>query len=844
MAEGPRNRPLREYSTPSQLEPHKSIVNPAINRKDFELKPSLISAIQQRQFSGVPTDDPNEHLTKFIQFADTVIANGVTADAIRLRLFPFSLRDRAWAWLQSLPQNSVTTWEELKTVFLACYFPPSKTVALRAQINGFRQKDTESLFDAWERYKDMMRMCPHHGLEDWLVIHTFYNGLLYNTRLSIDAAAGGTLMDKPYDEAYQLIENMAQNHYQWGSERTPVEKSQTKGGILTLPPAATVAAITPNCELCGVLGHAAPECAILAGVSVDQVNYAQGNPYSNTYNPGWKNHPNFSYKNNNALFVPNQAPVVPPGYQKPAANIPNMPNVPRKSNLEIMMENFIATQAQQNKDFLNQNVHTGEQLKQLATKVDALATHNKMLETQIAQVAQQQATTSAPAGSFPGQPQPNPKGHANAITLRSGTELDGPIDPRLQNPTMYQKPDKATEKPREQPETEKEDENEEASEKEKPYVPPPPYKPPIPYPQRLAKSKNEGQFKKFVELLKQLNVTIPFTEAITQMPSYAKFLKEILSNKKKIVENETVTLTAEYKALCDLGASVSLMPLSICEKLKLGELRPTRMSLQLADRSVKFPVGMLENVPVRIGQFYIPTDFIIMDIKEDSNIPIILGRPFLATAGAIIDVKKGKLTFEVGEEKVEFILSQFFKAPAIDDSCCFLDVIDECVKEMEKQQNTYSEVLKIQMPPIFEDDNWREEYQDNNLSECLALTPDHIPCPKKPAIELKTLPKDLRYEFLDEELERPVIVNADLGQIETEKLLNVLRKYPTALGYNISDLKGISPSICMHRIMLEEECKTSQEHQRRINLILSDVVKKEVQKLLEAGIIYPISDSK
>ena len=78
------------------------------------------------------------------------------------------------------------------------------------------------------------------------------------------------------------------------------------------------------------------------------------------------------------------------------------------------------------------------------------------------------------------------------------------------------------------------------------------------------------------------------------------------------------------KALCDLGASISLMPLSICKKLNMGELRPTRMSVQLADRSVKFPLGMLENVPVRIGQFYIPTDFIIMDIKEDSNIPIIL----------------------------------------------------------------------------------------------------------------------------------------------------------------------------------------------------------------------------
>ncbi|XP_050889221.1 uncharacterized protein LOC127094428 [Lathyrus oleraceus] len=207
------------------------------------------------------------------------------------------------------------------------------------------------------------------------------------------------------------------------------------------------------------------------------------------------------------------------------------------------------------------------------------------------------------------------------------------------------------------------------------------------------------------------------------------------------------------KALCDLGASISLMPLSICERLKMRELKPTRMSVQLADRSVKFPVGMLENILVRIGQIYIPTDFIIMDIKEDSNIPIILGRPFLATVGAIIDVKKGKLTFEVGEEKVEFILTQFLRAPAIDDTCCLLDVIDKCIREMENEQTSYSEILKIPRPPTFEDENLSEEYQDDSLSECLALTPDHMSCPKKPSLELKTLPKNLRYEFLDTELE-------------------------------------------------------------------------------------------
>ncbi|XP_050890663.1 uncharacterized protein LOC127096086 [Lathyrus oleraceus] len=194
------------------------------------------------------------------------------------------------------------------------------------------------------------------------------------------------------------------------------------------------------------------------------------------------------------------------------------------------------------------------------------------------------------------------------------------------------------------------------------------------------------------------------------MPSYAKFLKEILSNKKNLEDDETVMLTAECsaicqnnmppklkdpgsfsipcvietfiidKAICDFGANVSLMPLSTCEKLNLGELRPTKMSLQLVDRSIKFPIGMLENVPVRIGQFYIPIDFVIMDIKEDSHIPIILRRPFLATTGAIIGVKNGRLTFKVEEEKVELLLAKFLQASSIDGSCCFLDVIDECVK--------------------------------------------------------------------------------------------------------------------------------------------------------------------
>jgi hypothetical protein len=140
------------------------------------------------------------------------------------------------------------------------------------------------------------------------------------------------------------------------------------------------------------------------------------------------------------------------------------------------------------------------------------------------------------------------------------------------------------------------------------------------------------------------------------------------------------------KVLCDLGSCVSLMPLSLCKRLGLGELKATKISLQLADRSIKYPVGILENVPVKIGHLFIPTDFVIMDIKEDADIPILLGRPFLATSGAIIDVKRGNITFEVGDEKIKFIMTQFMKSPAFKNSCCKLDIVERYDGEPPSKQ--------------------------------------------------------------------------------------------------------------------------------------------------------------
>ncbi|KAL9236204.1 hypothetical protein vseg_010905 [Gypsophila vaccaria] len=183
-------------------------------------------------------------------------------------------------------------------------------------------------------------------------------------------------------------------------------------------------------------------------------------------------------------------------------------------------------------------------------------------------------------------------------------------------------------------------------------------------------------------------------------------MKDVVSRKKSLGECETVALTEECSvlllhrsppkrkdpgsfsilctigtltidnALCDLGASVSVMPYSVCKKLNMGILKCTSITLQMADRSVKRPMGILEDIPVKVGKFFIPVDFIILDMAKDSQIPIILGRPFLHTDGAIIDVKNGKLTLEVGGEKVVFCLDSALKSPMLSEPCYMIDVID------------------------------------------------------------------------------------------------------------------------------------------------------------------------
>ena len=236
-----------------------------------------------------------------------------------------------------------------------------------------------------------------------------------------------------------------------------------------------------------------------------------------------------------------------------------------------------------------------------------------------------------------------------------------------------------------------------------------------------------------MEVFKKLQINIPFADALEQMPTYVKFMKEILSKKRRLEEYETIALTEKCsaiiqkklsqklkdpgsftipctignaffeRALCDLGASINLMPLSIFRRLGLGEAKPTTVTLQLADRSLKHPRGIIEDVLVKVDKFIFPADFIVLDMEEDKEIPIILGRPFLATGRAIIDVQKGELRLRVQDEEVRFSVFRAIRHSAKSDSCYRIENI-EAIVSYHEDTNDPLETSLLQVDPLELDD--------------------------------------------------------------------------------------------------------------------------------------------
>ena len=293
---------------------------PAIDANNFELKPALITMVQQNQFTSHPTEDPNEHLGRFLRMANTVKLNGVRPEVIKLQLFPFPLRDIAATWFDSLPYGSVNTWEELMEAYLSRFFPPSLTSERRGEITTFKQGEDESLYTAWERYKRLLKRCPMHGIDLKKQMDIFYHSMNYTSKGIIDAACGGAFRRRRAKEARQLIEDLARCNIRAPSKSSGSSIRAKGNGMIELNKMSAIEAkldalmhrVDKRMHSANEIGAVEREGrvnnadgrAAKGSYAVEEANYLneqrayhfKPNPNLPThYTPALRNHENFSY---------------------------------------------------------------------------------------------------------------------------------------------------------------------------------------------------------------------------------------------------------------------------------------------------------------------------------------------------------------------------------------------------------------------------------------------------------------------------------------------------------------------------------------------------------------------
>nr|GEV58952.1 reverse transcriptase domain-containing protein [Tanacetum cinerariifolium] len=597
-------------------------------------------------------------------------------------------------------------------------------------------------------------------------INTFYNGLTLSHLDIINAAAGGTFMQKTPEECKELIENMTAHHNHWDTLAIRDETSRNISSTSTT----------------------------------------------------------------------------------------ESPEVVRQ--LEMMNKNF------------SEMMRQFQTIKAVDTKCNTCGGPHSFAEypavgdyTQETAYATTGNYNSGGTGSLPSNTVPNPQEYLKAITTRSGVTLVGPSvsSSSSKEPSPASTSFSTISSPK-MPEVIKD-------------TP----KPTIPYPSRVNKQKlcekDDNLALKFVEIFRNLHSELSFADSLLYMPKFALMFKSLLNNKEKLFNLATtpmnenclvVTLKKlpeklgdpekflipcdflefdECLTLADLGASINLMPLSIWKKLSLPELTSTQMILELVDRSMTRPAGIAEDVFVKVG------------------------KPFLQTGRALIDVYSEELTLRVDNEAITFKVGQTLKYSYNDtESINRVNVIDVACEEYVQEvlgffdnsksgnptlisnliialsspsltpfeggdfilEETEACLTNESIPSRIDDTDLDVEGDIRLLEELLNNDPSLSPLPPK---ELNRTDKLL------------VIITKDLKDDDKEALLKELKSHKRVITWKISDIKGIDPRFCTHKILMEDDFKPTVQIQRRVNLKIHEVIKKEVIKLLDAGMIYPISDS-
>ncbi|CAN6685995.1 unnamed protein product [Malus baccata var. baccata] len=677
--------------------------------EEFELKSSLLHHIPK--FHGLSMEDPNKHLKEFEVVCSSMTPVTIDGSILKMKAFPFSLMDKAKDWLYELAPGTVTSWESMKRAFLEKFFPTSRIILLRKKISGIQQDEGESFPTYYERFKSLVASCPQHQMKEELLLQYFYEWLLPLERQMLDASAGGALVDKTPMAAKILIANRALNaqQYEGVGQRGPPRQQvhEMAEGMKMQGPMV--------CGVCSIQGHASEKCPQLIenggwesanAIGFQSPNQPRHDPYSNTYNPGWRDHPNFKWREPQQAQPQGGFRQQPPGfYTKPYASPQIQPqSAPNTSGNALDNDTLVKLLTILTNGQENQN-----------KRVDQLEKQMGQIAEVVGQIRDQ--------GKLPSSTIPNPKGgfeSAKAITLRSGKEVGASSSSKTghKEDEMLQMEEEESSQPTAKvevplPQVSMAPKPSNLSNKGKNVlnsVPTNVFPSNAPFPSRFLQSKNEEEEKDVLETFRKVHVNIPLLDAIKQIPKYAKCLKKLCTAKKRAREKEVVHVSENVSAILqrklppkckdprsftipcvigntrfksamlDLGASINVMPYSVYASMNLGALKHDGVIIQLANRSNAYPKGVLEDVLVQVDHLVFPVDFYVLEMDESDHapsLPILLGRPFMKTAQTKIDVAKGLVTMAFGGDMISFKIFESIETPNIVHSCCAIGKIEK-----------------------------------------------------------------------------------------------------------------------------------------------------------------------
>nr|GEV90642.1 DNA-directed DNA polymerase [Tanacetum cinerariifolium] len=830
--------------TTNVVEPEfRTIVTMADNRTMAQMLQAPIEGYEDFTERQVP----HNYLRFFNKVTSTFRHPEVPNTTIKLLLFPFSLEGEARIWLDKEPSRSILTWEDLVSKFINQFFPPSKTTYLRNEITNFLEKPNETFNEACERFKDLLRQCPHQGFSELHQLDTFYNALNLNDQDALDSAAGGNFLDKIPGECLSIIESKSKVRYS-RSRITDVRANAN----------APISSSSPSNSF---------DLQQIAASLQDKLDI-----HMNRFEKSLNDMKNSFITPITPLKAVEENTVTQGKLEAyTTANDANM------NNLQLKFDNFQKNQQDFQKKFEQKQDNFQNQMMSFMQNLY----NNK----------------PSSSSSLPSNTIPNPKGEAKAITTRSGMSYK---EPPIPPPGMEQQ----------EPIEETTDTEHPSSEYIQPLlVQVEALERETSRKGRHSAAKFMEIFRdlhfelsfadalvhmpKFTPMFKKLlnnkGKLIELTKTPLNENCSAVVLKKLL---EKLGDLGRFLIPCDFLefdnclALTDLGASINLMPLSIWKKLRLHTLNDTKMVLELTDRTISKPTGVAENIFVKVGRPFLSTAHALIDVYEgeiilrhdDQSLTLKCGDTPSISYNNFESLNKVDLIDATCEEYSQEVLgfsdvvsddvSTPYYEPIISNSSQNLTPFNESDFLLLEEVDAFIAINDEPISSEFDATYYDPEGDILILEALLNNDPEPPPSNQKyyfpsvqkylkvvesknnqfsndepPEVELKELPPHLEYAFLGDNKKWPVIISKDLSLNEKSALINVLKSRKKAIAWKLTDIRGIDPEFCSHKILLEEDFSPKVQSQRMVNPKIHDVIKKEVEKLLDAGLIYLISDS-